>query len=109
MAITAIMGRTPINHCLGGEQLREDLQLALFLQWLSCRAPFPAESTLDQNGSVPPASRRTAKRRRRPRDRACAHAWVPRSQRAEARKICPRDDRGDFIDRGDPPQLRKYW
>src|SRR4029077_11234539 len=61
------------------------LQLALFLQRLPRRASFPAESALDENGSVPPKHYRAAKRRRRSHHQTRAYARVPGSGFAKAR------------------------
>src|SRR6202011_2562525 len=71
---------------LGREQLRKTLQLALFLQWLPRRAPFSAESTLDENGSVSPKHRRRAKSGRRSHDQTRAHARLFRSRFAQAQR-----------------------
>src|SRR5439155_13731231 len=69
---------------LGRQQLRQDLQLALFLQRLPRRTSFPPESPLDENGSVPSKHRRSAKRGRRSRHQARPHARLPRSESAQA-------------------------
>src|SRR6266481_6033044 len=71
---------------LGREQLRKNLQLALFLQRLPRRTPFPAESALDKNGSLPPKHCRPAKRGRRSHHQTRAYARIFRSGFTEARR-----------------------
>src|SRR6266403_3609879 len=71
---------------LGREQLRKNLQLALFLQRLPRRTPFPAESALDENGSLSPKHCRAAKRRRRSHHQTRAYARIFRSGFTEARR-----------------------
>src|SRR5207249_9059843 len=70
---------------LGREQLRQNLQLALFLQRLPRRTPFPAESALDENGSLPPKHCRYSKTGRRADHQARAHARLFGSRFAKTR------------------------
>ena len=58
---------------MGCEQLRKNLQLAIFLQRLSRRTSFPTKSPLDENGEISPEHRASAETGRRAYNQARAH------------------------------------
>src|SRR5262249_29178149 len=68
---------------MGREQLRKNLQLAVFLQRLSRRTSFPSKSALDENGKIPPEHRTSAEAGRRAHDQARAHVRLSRSRFAK--------------------------
>src|SRR6266404_9648975 len=84
--LSPLRGESGQTNRLGRKQLRKNLQLALFLQRLPRRTPFPAESALDKNGSFPPEHCRAAKRGRRSHHQTRAYARLFRSGFTEARR-----------------------
>jgi len=69
--------------CLGGEQLRQALQLDLVLQRLSRRTSFPTEGALDTNAGTPRPDRGTTTRRWCPSDQTAARPCFSRSRPAD--------------------------
>src|SRR5262245_27408719 len=84
---------------MGRKQLRENLQLAVFLQRLSRRTSFPSKGTLDEHGKISPQHRAAAKTGRRAYDQARAYARFPGSRFAEAWRAHfeSRNGKGDTV------------